>query len=359
MGLLAGIPANAAGSWAPRGPRRPAAASAGQAAPRFRVDPAWPKPLPDGWVTGEVGGSAVDARDHLFIGNRRNLTDKERRVGRPAPAIVEFDPEGNVVNAWTPEIVPDGLHGCFVDHEQNLWIAGNQDAIVQKYPHDGGALLLQIGEKGLFDTDDGTIRGERQNASRTLLNRPADIAVDPANGDIYIADGYGNRRIVVFDRNGNYLRQWGEEATLEEAAAGVGGKFLETVHAVLLGPDGNVYVSDRKGDRIQVFDKLGGFVRNIWIARGAGAGAGAGSAWDFDFSPDAAHTLIYNTNGEHEIVNTIVRESGEIVGAFGQPGHQAGEFTFLHTLAVDSRSNLYTAETVGGRRVQKFSFIGE
>jgi DNA-binding beta-propeller fold protein YncE len=327
--------------------------------PAFRVDPAWPKPLPDGWVTGDVGGTAVDARDHLFIGNRRNLTDKERRVGRPAPAIIELDPEGNVVNAWTPDVVPDGLHGCFIDHEQNLWIAGNQDAIVQKYPHDGGPLLLQIGVKGQFDTVDGTLQGERLNASRTLLNRPADIAVDPANGDIYIADGYGNRRIVVFDRNGGYLRQWGEAATPEEAASGVGGKFLETVHAVVLGRDGNVYVSDRKGDRIQVFDRHGTFLRNLWIARGAGAGAGIGSAWDFDFSPDAAQTFIYNTNGEHEVLNTIVRETGEIIGGFGQPGHLAGEFTYLHTVAIDSQSNLYTGETIGGRRVQKFGYIGD
>jgi hypothetical protein len=182
--------------------------------------------------------------------------------------------------------------------------------------------------------------------------------VDPGNGDVYIADGYGNRRVVVFDRDGNFLRQWGEAATPDEAAAGEGGKFLETVHAVVLGGDGNVYVGDRKADRIQVFDKLGTFLRNIWIAPGAGAGAGIGSAWDFAFSPDPDQAFIFNANGEQELIHTVARASGELIGAFGRSGHLAGEFTYVHSVAADSQSNLYTGEVIGGRRVQKFAFVG-
>lgn len=328
-------------------------------APEFRVVADWPKPLPDGWITGEVAGTCIDSQDHLIIVNRSNLTETELRVGVPAPSVIEFDPEGNVVNAWTAPVMPDGLHGCFVDHEDNIWIGGNGDAIVQKYSHDGSTLLLQIGTRGLFDSSDGSAAGEPLNSSQTLLNRPADIAVDPENGDVYIADGYGNHRIVVFDRNGTFLRQWGEAATQEEADQGVGGVFLATVHAVNLGDDGNVYVNDRKGDRVQVFDKSGTFIRNIWIDPGTGAGAGTGSAWDSDFSVDEAQTYLYNTDGENQILWYLNRETGEILGQTGRPGHMAGEFTYLHTLAVDSQNNIYTAETIGGRRIQKFEPVNE
>lgn len=329
--------------------------------PRFQVVADWPKPLPDGWVTGEVAGNCIDSQDHVFIVNRRNLTAKELRVGQPAPIVVEFDPAGNVVAGWSPPVTPNGVHGCFVDHEDNVWIAGNGDAIVQKYSHDGSQLLLQIGERGVFDSSDGTATGTPLNSSETLLNRPSDIAVDPSNGDIYISDGYGNHRVVVFDASGNFLRQWGEAATLAEAEAGVGGKFLATVHAVNLGKDGLVYVNDRKGDRIQVFTKQGVFVRNIWVDKGVGVNAGPaiGSAWDLAFSADAGQNYIFDTDGEQELLWTLDRESGEVLGSFGRPGHMAGEFTFLHTVAVDSKGNLYTAETIDGRRIQKFRPVGK
>jgi hypothetical protein len=345
--------------WSP-GRDAQAERDAGQTVPRFVVDANWPKPLPGGWVTGEVAGNCVDSQDHVFIVNRRNLTAKELRVGRPAPPVIELDARGNVVSSWgDPTILPEGLHGCFVDHEDNVWIGGNGDAIVQKYSH-GGVLLLQVGTKGLFDSSDGTAAGTPTNASTTRLNRPADIAVDPANGDIYIADGYGNRRVAVFDRLGTFLRQWGRQATTAEANAGLGGVFLQQVHGINLGRDGLVYVNDRKGDRIQVFTKLGAFVRNIWIDKGVGIDCEAciGTAWDLAFSPDVRQTFLYNTDGEQESVWTLARESGARLAQFGQPGHMAGEFTFLHTIAVDSKGNLYTAETVDGRRIQKFRFVG-
>jgi len=329
---------------------------------KFKVDPFWPKPLHQDpatgrvWVTGEVAGTAIGAHDHLFTVNRRNLTDKELKEAMPSPALIEFDPEGNVVNSATPPVLPDGLHGIFVDFEGNVWIGGNGDAIVQKYSHDLRTLLLQIGEKGRFDSSDGTAAGTPLNSSRTRLNRPADIAVDPGSGDIYIADGYGNHRVVVFDKGGTFLRQWGEAASLAEAEAGVGGKFLGTVHAVNLGSDGLVYVNDRKGNRIQVFKKDGTFVRNIFIRRGYGLSdpANIGTSWDTAFSPDRAQTLIYVTDGELEKVWTLDHTSGGTVTSFGRQGHMSSEFTFVHTLDTDSKGNLFTGETIGGRRAQKF-----
>ena len=137
----------------------------------FRVDPFWPKPLPDDWVTGNVGGTCVDSQDHVFIVNRTadptNLTDAEKAIGHPAPPVIEFDPEGNVVDSWgDPKLVPHGIHACYFDHEGNMWIGGNTDAIVQKYTH-SGKLLLQIGTKDQFDTSDATVKGTALNSSHT------------------------------------------------------------------------------------------------------------------------------------------------------------------------------------------------
>lgn len=332
------------------------------AARRFRVDPSWPKHLPRDpetgryWVTGEVAGTAFDAGDRLYTVNRRNLTDTELRVASPSPAFLVYDKAGDVVDSATPPVLPDGLHGCFIDHQQNVWIGGNSDAIVQKYSHDLKTLLLQIGEKGHFDTSDGTINGTPNNSSHTLLNLPADIAIDPENEDIYIADGYGNRRVVVFDKGGNYLRQWGEQATLAEAQAGVGGKFFQVVHGVNIGHDGLVYVNDRKGNRIQVFEKDGTFIRNIWVNRGfeLDNADSPGTCWDLVFSKDRDQRLIYVADGEEQLLWTLDHRHGNTLGRYGWPGHMAGEFTYVHTLDADSKGNVYTGETIGGRRVQRF-----
>ena len=190
--------------------------------PQYIVDAFWPKPLPNDpatgkpWVTGEVAGTCVDSRDHIFTVNRgyqNGLVAPETVIAVPSPPVVEYDRHGNVVNAWgNPEILPNTIHGCFVDYQDNVWVAGNGDGIVQKYTRDG-TLLLQIGTKGMCDSPTGACGAPGSNSSTTLLNQPADIAVDPTNGDIYIADGYGNHRVVVFDKMGNFLRQWGSAGT--------------------------------------------------------------------------------------------------------------------------------------------------
>jgi DNA-binding beta-propeller fold protein YncE len=328
---------------------------------KFEVDPFWPKPLPNDWVTGNVGGTCVDSNDHVFIVSRTadpaNLTNQEKEIARPAPPVIEFDPEGRVVNSWgDPKVVPSGIHDCYFDHEGNIWIGGNTDAIAQKYSHDG-KLLLQIGTKGKFDTSDGSAKAEPLNSSHTLLNKPASFAVDPANGDVYIADGYGNRRIVVFDRNGGYVRQFGRQATQAESDAGMGGVFLMVVHCVVLSNDGNLYVADREGRRIQVFDKSGNFKKNIFLKRRREELSGHGSPWWIRLSLDKAQRYMFVSDGVDEMLWTLDRQSGETVSGFGRPGHMAGEFTFLHTIAVNSRGDLFTGETIGGRRVQKFMAV--
>lgn len=342
--------------------------------PRYVVDPFWPKPLPvdpatgKPWVTGEVGGTCVDSRDHIFTVNRafqNGLVAPETVIAVPSPPVIEYDRQGNVVNAWgNPAILPNSIHGCFVDYQDNVWIAGNGDGIVQKYTHDG-TLLLQIGTKGVCDGPNGACGSPGLNSSTTLLNQPADIAVDPTNGDIYIADGYGNHRVVVFNSSGTYLRQWGSAGSGDgQFALGDGGH----PHCVALGRDGLVYACDRGQDRIQVFDKSGKLVKIIPVIPGTGTpGIGtAGSAWDVDFSSDRRQELMFEADGGNEIVwifdrlaafagRALTAMPGQgILAGFGRPGHQAGEFTFLHTVTVDSKDNLYIGETVGGRRIQKF-----
>ena len=348
--------------------------------PRYVVDPFWPKPLPidprtgKPWVTGEVAGTCIDSRDHIFTVNRgynNGLVAPETVVAVPSPPVVEYDPAGNVVNAWgEAAVLPNGIHGCFVDYQDNVWIAGNGDGIVQKYTRKGD-LLLQIGTRGMCDWPaNGNACGNSgadptANQSKTLLNQPADVAVDPTNGDIYIADGYGNHRVVVFDSKGTYLRQWGSVGDGPgQFAAGDGGH----PHCIVLGNDGLLYVCDRGQDRIQVFDKLGNLKKIIPVIPGTGTpGIGtAGSAWDLDFSPDRRQELMFESDGGNEVLWTFDRMAAlagaaltatpgqGILAGFGRPGHAAGEFTFLHTVAADSKGNLYTGETVGGRRIQKF-----
>jgi DNA-binding beta-propeller fold protein YncE len=357
--------------------------------PRFQVDPFWPKPLPDNWVTGEVGGTCIDSQDHVFIVTRgfqtNGLVSPEGVGGRPeksraSPPAIEFDPNGNVVHSWgNPALVPagdpnagknavlpNGIHGCFVDFEDNVWIAGNGDGVVQKYSHDGSTLLLQIGTK--FLCDNGTASGGAcgnvglEGFSKTLLNDPADIAVDPSNGDVYIADGYGNHRVVVFDKNGTYLRQMGGVGTgLGQFTAGDGGH----PHCVVLGKDGLVYACDRGQDRLNVYRKDGTPLMEIPIIPGTAALGTAGSAWDVDFSPGQRQTFMYESDGGNEVVwifNHAAALAGlpsALLAGFGRPGHMAGEFTFLHMMAIDSHGNLYAGETIGGRRIQKFTLKGD
>jgi len=355
-------------------------------APRYKVDPYWPKPLPtvidsDGahaWMTGEVGANCIDSRDHVITFNRGflkgGLLNTDGTMSIPAPPVVHYDPEGNVAHSWgdatlTPAgaaaSLPHGIHGCFVDYEDNIWIAGNSDGVVQKWSHDGKKMLLQIGTKGLCDgpttlranTPHPTCGEPGNNSSRTLLNSPADVAVDPnpdpvtgQRGSVYIADGYGNHRVVVFDAKGNYLRQWGSAGSGPGQFVARGGGHP---HCVVLGNDGLVYTCDRGQNRVQVFDKQGNLKRIIPIDPLHQMKA-TSRATDIVFSSDRNQTLMFVVDLGSDRVWILDRESGAILDSIGRPGHMTGEFTFPHTVATDSKGNIYVAETVNGRRNQKF-----
>ena len=359
----------------------------GDAVPRYQVDPFWPKPLPterdaDGlehqWVTGMVGASCADSHDHIITVNRGFLPDgllrQEGDQSIPSPPVILYDRDGNVADSWgdpaltvtgAATVLPHGIHGCYADYMNNIWIAGNSDGVVQKWTHDGSQMLLQIGTKGLCDGPP-TLNPEAPyptcgepgyNTSMTRLNAPADIAVDPdpdpmtgQPGSIYVADGYGNHRIVVFDRDGRYLRQWGSAGSEEGEFVVTGGGHP---HCVVLGRDGLVYTCDRGQNRVQVFDKEGNLVRVVPIDPPGYLNA-TRRADDIELSGDADQQWLFVVDLGSNRVWILERASGDIVGSIGGSSHMAGEFTFPHTIAIDSHGDLYVAETFGGRRIQKF-----
>ena len=337
-----------------------------QEVPGFAVDPLWPKPLPEGWINATLGHPCVDSHDHILIIDRQNITEEEAETSVPTPPMMMFDLDGNLIASWGEmDQVPSNIHGCGFGPDNELWVVGNGDGIAQKYSH-SGELLVQIGTRGLLDTYDGTaIRAPDNSINREPLNAgheqfffPAGVAVDPENGDLYVADGYGNKRIAVFDKTGKFLRQWGRQATLEETRAGTGGAFTYALHCVVISKEGLVYVCDREGLRIQVFDKAGNFVRNIWVKTGnAVLPDSRGTVWGITFSPDEEQQYLYVLDGRHEQVHILDHTSGEILSSFGRPGHQIGNFTVAHGIAADSRGNLYVAESGTGRRVQRFRII--
>lgn len=330
----------------------------------FRVDPFWPQPLPNDWLLGEVSGVAVDSRDHVWIVQRpRSLSADEAGAAqeppisvccRPAPAVLEFDSEGNVVGSWGGPGEgfewPAQEHGIFVDYKDNVWIGGNgpDDHQVLKFSRDG-TFLLQIGRAGKTEGSNHT----------SYLGRPADIHVDAEANEVYIADGYQNRRVIVFDADsGEYHRHWGaygnEPDDTDPGAYDPDGdtpqQFRTPVHAVNIA-DGLVYVADRVNNRIQVFQKSGEFIEEVILATRT---LGAGAVWDLDFSTDAERRLLYDADGTNQQVWVLERGGLQLLGSFGRRGRYAGQFHWVHSLATDSQGNLYTGEVNQGRRLQKF-----
>ena len=321
------------------------------AATKFEADLSWPKPLPDKWVLGGLGGLCVDAQDHVLILNRQDILPGELNAGKLAPPMIEFDPAGNVVNSWCdPKLIDSRLHSCHFDKDGNVWIASAPSGMIQKYTHDGKRLLLQIGTKGVLDSSDGTDKGKPLNSDAAKFFMPSSIYVDRGNGDVYVSDGEGagsNRRVAVLDKDGKFLRQW----KIED---------MQTVHCLNMGRDGMVYVCNRLGSELRVYDKMGSLKRTIalpWTPvtppkEGKPKESG-GAVVAIDFSPDPQQRLIYIINQNNATIDIVERESGKKVGSFGRAGSFPGEFQQPHGIAVDSKGNIYVDEN-RGRRVHKF-----
>jgi DNA-binding beta-propeller fold protein YncE len=339
-------------------------------APVFEVDPLWPKPLPNNWLLGWTIGVWVDEQDYVWIIHRGASGLNKNEIGaevnppiaeccRTAPPILVFDPDGNLVRSWGgpgPGYEwPSSNHGVHVDYKGNVWIGGNgeKDAQILKFTKDG-KFLMQVGH---FGKNGGSNDPEN-------FGRPAKIWVDPKTNEAYVADGYLNKRVAVLDADtGKMKRYWGaygnkpDDANLGpyDPKAPPAQQFRNPVHCIERTNDGLLYVCDRQNDRLQVFQPDGTFVKEMFYAKNT---LGAGSVWDITFSKDPQQRYIMLTDGQNERVRVILRETLEELTSFGDGGRQPGEFYGVHSIASDSKGNLYTTETYEGKRVQKFIYKG-
>jgi DNA-binding beta-propeller fold protein YncE len=363
-------------------------------APSFEVDPYWPKPLPNHWILGQTIGVSADAQDHIWIVHRVGSLEAGEQHATPnppisqccapAPPVLEFDQEGNLIGHWGGPGAgydwPESAHGITVDYKGNVWLGGNgrgpqsgrgaingqdeeskagdkvdsfRDNQILKFTQDG-KFLLQIGKpghsKGSNDIDNVRL------AAKTF--------VDPKTNELYVADGYGNHRVIVFDaETGKYKRHWGAYGN-KPSDADLGPynpngppaqQFRNPVHCAMLANDDLLYVCDRVNDRIQVFHPDGTFVKEAFIEKQT---LGSGSVWDIAFSQDPQQKFLYVADGENDRVHIVDRESLEVLTTFGEGGRQPGEFYGVHSIASDSKGNIYTTETYRGQRVQRFVYKG-
>jgi len=381
------------------------AAAAAVQAPRFEVDPLWPKPLPNKWILGQTIGVSVDAQDHVWIIHRAGslepgevhatTTPPTSQCCAPAPPILEFDAAGNLIGHWGGPGQgydwPDSNHGITLDYRGNVWIGGNgrgappagrgqpaagrgQPAAGQNRQQEEGQtggtqsfndnMVLKFTQDGKFLMQIGKPRSSKGSNDVANLRLPAKTFVDKETNELYVADGYGNHRVIVFDaESGAYKRHWGayghkpDDVNLGpyDPKAPPAQQFRNPVHCADLSVDRLLYVCDRVNDRIQVFKPDGTFVKEGFFNKET---LGSGSAWDIAFSRDPQQKYLYLADGENDKVHVILRDTLELLTSFGEGGRQPGEFYGVHSLATDSKGNLYTTETYRGQRVQKFVFKG-
>jgi hypothetical protein len=352
------------GLWAAAWLPQALAQGASQGAPQFKVDPFWPKPLPGNWILGQVAGIAVDRDDNIWIIHRPGTIVDDEKEGMknppttkcctPAPPVLKFDRAGNLLANWGGPGAgydwPKSEHGIMVDSGGSVWIAGNDPADHQIIKFTGdGKFLQQIGHANSTGGSNST----------TQLGRPAHMMLDEKAGELYVADGYKNHRVIVFDaRTGAYKRHWGaygkppsDDKQAVYSPTGQQPQFNNPVHCVRMSHDGLLYVCDRGNDRIQIFKPDGSFVKEYKVAPETLAG---GSLWDLVLSEDPAQRYMFVADGSNDQIHILLRESGQEIGAFGRPGRMAGEFKWVHNMAIDSQGNLYTSEVGTGRRAQKF-----
>src|SRR5690242_9041141 len=354
-------------------------------APRFEVDPMWPKPTPNHWVLGQTIGVWVDTDDHVWIVHRSSSTLANQEKGLElktaeccagAPPILEFDQAGNLLRHWGGPGEgyewPDGNHGIFIDYKGNVWIGGNgaPDSHILKFTKDG-KFLMQVGKKGARRKE-GAAAGQGEGAvagfaggsnDEVSFGRPAKIWVDAPTNEAYIADGYLNKRVAVIDADtGKMKRWWGAYGNKPDDAplgpydpAKPAQQFRNPVHCVGMSVDRLMYVCDRAGDRLQVFTPEGKFVKEAFFAKNTKA---SGSVWDIAFSKDPQQKYIFLADGMNDKVHIIDRQTLQELTAFGDGGRQPGQFYGVHSIAIDSKGNLYTTETWEGKRLQKFVYKG-
>ena len=364
-------------------------AAGGAQAPMFEVDPMWPKPLPNHWILGATIGVSVDARDHIWVVHRPGSLEKKETYLQwtpvagdccaAAPPVLEFDEDGNLIGHWGGPGVgydwPASLHGITVDYKGNVWIGGNgngaggsgplsadeghvgpgayHDSMILKFTQEG-KFLMQIGKQG---------QSKGSNDVENLRG-PAKMWVDPKTNELYVADGYGNKRVIVFDADtGKYKRHWGAYGHKPDDTdpgpytpnGPIDQQFRSPVHCAVLADDDLLYVCDRLNDRIQVFKPDGTFLREKVYYPNT---LGDGSVFDIAFSKDPGQKYLYVSDGTNQKIHILDRATLEVLTSFGDGGRQPGEFYAVHSITTDSKGNLFTTETYRGQRVQKFIYKG-
>jgi DNA-binding beta-propeller fold protein YncE len=258
-----------------------------------------------------------------------------------------------------------------VDHKGNVWIGGNGRGTGRLEEGQVGGLnpfvdnqVLKFTQAGKFLLQIGKPKASKGSNDPQNLRLPAKATVDPVTNDLYVADGYGNHRVIVYDaETGAYKRHWGAYGNKPDDVdlgpykpdAPPAQQFRNPVHCAEMSVDRLLYVCDRANDRIQVFTPEGKFVKEMYIEK---ATLGSGSVWDIAFSKDAKQTYIYLADGENNQVHIIQRDTLQVLTSFGDGGRQPGEFYGVHSIATDSKGNIYTTETYRGQRVQKFVYKG-
>ncbi|MCC7180871.1 MAG: hypothetical protein IT177_21000 [Acidobacteria bacterium] len=350
----------------------------GVQAPRFEVDPLWPKPLPNHWVLGNAIGVWVDERDHIWIvhrgsdtlnNNEKGLELKSADCCAGAPPVLEFDAAGNLLRHWGGPGPgydwPASNHGIFVDHAGNVWIGGNGpgDSHIVKFTRDG-KFVAQYGKPNARvsgKTSSGQPTFARGSSDPENFGRVAKIFVEPKANEAFVADGYFNRRVAVLDAaTGKMKRFWGAygkppddsvELGPYDPAAPPATQFRSPVHCADVSNDGLVYVCDRVNDRLQVFKQDGTFVKEVFLAKNTKL---SGSVWDVAFSRDLQQRYLFVADGINDRISILQRDTLDLLTSFGDGGRQPGQFYGVHSIATDSQGNIYTTETWEGKRLQKF-----
>jgi hypothetical protein len=340
-----------------------------QKQPTYKVDPFWPQELPNNWIVGQIGGLSVDSHNHIWVLQRpgSDTVDELGAAQKPprseccfaAPPVLEFDASGKLLNSWGGPGKgydwPGNEHAIYVDKNDNVWITGNADTDRQllKFTRDG-KFLMQIGHPSSDPPD--SLRTD-------ILGRPAGVDVDVQAHEVYVADGYMNKRVIVFDsETGAFKRLWGAYGNKPNDAnpgpyvpgSPLDQQFRNPVHCVHIAKDSLVYVCDRTNDRIQVFTKQGKFVKEFFLQTNA---LGSGSSWDLTFSIDSAQKYLLVADGTDNVIWTLLRDSGQVMGHTGHAGRNAGQFHWIHQIGSDSKGNLYTGEVDNGKRLQKFLLL--
>jgi len=350
------------------------AQNSGSQVPLFEPDPLWSELLPNKWVTGAVGGVAVDSHDNVWVFHRPgSIPDGEKAASLsppqaeccfPAPPVLQFSAEGKFIQAWGGPGAgfewPTSEHGIFVDDEDNVWLSGNarEDNQILKFTS-SGEFLMQIGRAGKNTGSD-----DLEN-----LGGPAGLFVHRPTNELFVADGYFNHRVIVFDANsGAYKRHWGaygnppEDDYMFPARAELlqgppPPQFNNPVHAVFVSNDALVYVADRTNNRLQVFDLDGTFIEEVFIARNTLQAEG--TVHHFALSPDREQRFLYVVDGSNKAIRVLDRQTLEIVSNVGgHAGHNAREFFHVHSAAVDSAGNLFIGEVNTGQRYYRYAFTG-